>query len=160
MEEYELVMGMTGWPAWISMGSDNKEDFLNDVSKVFQMGASGELGFWASQYFMQNRWQPSPRYIGNPKLELIIGSNETSGSHRMVIKTAPSVTVRDQYQIIWIKHMFWYSMGHPLRFNTLGFDCNRHGGTAAILCLNHLQLHSWQLHPVLYAPQVRNKKLE
>ena len=70
MEEYELVMGMTGWPAWISMGSDNKEDFLNDVSKVFQMGASGELGFWASQYFMQNRWQPSPRYIGNPNLEL------------------------------------------------------------------------------------------
>ena len=56
MDEYELVMGMTGWPEWISItGNDTKENFLNDVSEVFQMGASGQLGFWASQYFMQNR---------------------------------------------------------------------------------------------------------
>ena len=51
MDEYKLVMGMTGWPSWVTITDDgNEEDFLNDVSTVFQWGAG-----WASQYFMQNR---------------------------------------------------------------------------------------------------------
>ena len=55
MDEYELfMMPGPGWPySWISiMGSANEEDFLNDVSTVFQ-----EYGFrdWATQYFLQNR---------------------------------------------------------------------------------------------------------
>ena len=56
MDDYELFM-MPGpsWPySWISItGDDNEEEFLNDVSKVFQ-----DYGFrdWATEYFMQNRY--------------------------------------------------------------------------------------------------------
>ena len=51
MEDYKLFVGMAGWPGWITItGDDNEEDFLNDVSTVFQLGAG-----WASEYVMQNR---------------------------------------------------------------------------------------------------------
>ena len=51
MDDYQLViMPGPGWPSWVSIkGDDKEEDFLNDVSTVFQYFRG------ATQYFMQNR---------------------------------------------------------------------------------------------------------